>query len=102
MKTFVEWFNGLSYENRKKISDCFCQNNFVADAVAMAYNGAVEQMLKKYLPVTIRATGQKGIIVDCSDAHGLCYGVIFPNEGGALTRVEACKIFWYELIDLDF
>jgi hypothetical protein len=34
--------------------------------------------------------GKVGVIVDVSNAHGLCYGIIFPE------RKEYLKVYWFE------
>jgi hypothetical protein len=40
--------------------------------------------------------GQTGIIVDVSDSHGLCYGVVFPNISGADGRQDSLSVYWFE------
>jgi len=40
--------------------------------------------------------GLIGVIVDISDAHGLCYGLVFPNEHGYAGRLDSLPVFWFE------
>ena len=39
-----------------------------------------------------------GVIVDYSNGHGLCYGVVFPNLNGYYGRIgkETLQVHWYE------
>jgi hypothetical protein len=37
-----------------------------------------------------------GIIVDYSDSHGECYGLVFPNKKGHYGRKESLEVFWFE------
>ena len=57
----------------------------------------------KYLLKTVRVnqfTYEKckglGVIVDFSNAHGLCFGVVFPTVFGSQGRNETLAICWFE------
>lgn len=41
-------------------------------------------------------TGDIAVIVDYSDGHGLCYGVVFPNVNGYYGRKDNFEIHWFE------
>ena len=43
-----------------------------------------------------------GVIVDFSNAHGLCFGVIFPNIKGSSSRETKLLIHWFEPEEVEF
>ena len=43
------------------------------------------QLLDK---IKVLETQQHAVVVDYSDAHGLCYGVVFPNANGHSGRTN--------------
>jgi hypothetical protein len=50
--------------------------------------------VKKYI-------GQTGVVVDYSNSHGECYGLVFPNEKGYYGRTDSLEIFWFDPIELE-
>lgn len=40
--------------------------------------------------------GAWGVIVDYSDSHGECYGIVFANFNGSSGRKEHLEVFWFE------
>lgn len=51
------------------------------------------QLLDK---IKVLETQQHAVVVDYSDAHGLCYGVVFPNANGHSGRTNNLQIHWFE------
>lgn len=45
---------------------------------------------------------QIGVCVDYSDAHGLYYGLVFPNLKGHAGRKDDLKIYWFDSEQLKF
>jgi len=43
-----------------------------------------------------------GVIIDFSNAHGLCFGVIFPNTKGSYNRDIIMKIQWFDPEEVEF
>ena len=49
-----------------------------------------------YLLQRVDVAGRAGVIVDFSNSHGLCFGVIFPNRDGSSARTETMKVKWFD------
>ena len=45
--------------------------------------------------------GEIGVIMDISDAHGLSYGVVFPNTNGEKGRHYYFEIYWFEPTEVE-
>lgn len=39
---------------------------------------------------------QNGVIVDFSNSHGLCFGIVFPNRYGSQERKDSLHVYWFE------
>ena len=50
----------------------------------------------EYLLKRVKVGIQYGVIVDFSNSHGLCFGVVFPNIHGNSGRTETLEIKWFE------
>jgi hypothetical protein len=60
--------------------------------------------LRRTLKCTGRAPkkGDIGVVVDYSDSHGLCYGLVFPNTKGFYGRTDSLPIRWFDPKEVSF
>ena len=43
-----------------------------------------------------------GVVIDISNSHGLCYGLVFPNLKGYYGREKQLTIHWFDPEDITF
>jgi hypothetical protein len=52
--------------------------------------------------VKVKLSGKTGVIVDYSNAHGLCFGIVYPNTRGHYGREESLFIEWFDPNEIEF
>ena len=55
----------------------------------------------EYLLKRVRVGKKYGVIVDFSNAHGLFFGVVFPNVRGSSGRSGVLNIEWLDPDEVD-
>lgn len=54
----------------------------------------------QYLLKRVKVGKKYGVIVDFSNSHGLCFGVVFPNTNGSYGREDSLTIEWIDEVDV--